>query len=883
MRRHKWHTISEMQQPYNQPDRLPAHLTTAATFIAALTLYLSTSAPSVTFGDAGELTTSAQYLGVTHPPGYPLWVLLSHVWLALIPIGSPAALTNLFTSVCAAAAAAIVAWLTAETLLRKGLAPAQRNFHAAFCVLLGLSFTSARYVWSQAGSTRVYPLALLSLALCLLFLKRWRDTGRTVWFALLGFGLGCGIVNHQILLLALLAAQLAILLIRPPLGAAILILNGLGWGALTAINSFGIAGAQFKLSPGIQLAGITSLGVGIWASNRAKTVTRDYATALLFSALVLLGLASFCLLPFFSARNPPTDWGFTRSWIGWTTTILRDQYYANAVGFNLAQWVAYGAELLLHWSPLGLLLAVLALPSLRIRSALNDSQRWAITLLLFLGALGPCLLLLLSRDPELYALRLTLPFLAFAVLPLSLLIGVGYTNVVSNPINLRAPFSRALVVVCLLCVCGANYLAVKTKLIPDIHLATILVNLGVAVVLLAMRECTYRHAVILAAITVASGIGNNYPTCSQSHEYWASWLGNMLTTGEAAHPLSWKAPLPSNSVLCLTTDDTAFPAQYVNFADRKSPPQRIILTEPLFGDLLYHQQICAKYSPNTYQRFTDSTQMAPSALRLIESRLADRSDPLWHYPGLQLPTRAELKELTAQAQKQAGAKQTGRTGQTVRVTGSSGMLVRQYYLDAIIRANPDKEFYLDSATDHTNLWDNLELHGLLLHLKRTATTSAASANTQWRNITEDITKWDSLIQQILGDSRDTATRTAFSHLRLSAAQCYYEHRWKHAPADQKALWREATAKAYAQAFALASDNPTLARPYTQFLRAAGDLPAAVNVSFLVQKNNPRNLQAKALFTEVFREKLEQDAKVSPTQSNAHVNDYRRVPPTGLGK
>lgn len=73
------------------PDASPAIVTTAAPVaLAALVLgvYIKTLYPSVAGGDSGELVAESCHLGVSHPPGYPLFNMAVHAFALLLPWGN---------------------------------------------------------------------------------------------------------------------------------------------------------------------------------------------------------------------------------------------------------------------------------------------------------------------------------------------------------------------------------------------------------------------------------------------------------------------------------------------------------------------------------------------------------------------------------------------------------------------------------------------------------------------------------------------------------------------------------------------------------------------------------------------------------------------------
>src|SRR5260370_31043715 len=82
----------------------------AAVFAAAGLLYFLTAARDIVVGDTPELITAAATLGVAHPPGYPLFTMLGHLF-ALIPFSSIPFRVNLFSVICDAVAVDVVYWI----------------------------------------------------------------------------------------------------------------------------------------------------------------------------------------------------------------------------------------------------------------------------------------------------------------------------------------------------------------------------------------------------------------------------------------------------------------------------------------------------------------------------------------------------------------------------------------------------------------------------------------------------------------------------------------------------------------------------------------------------------------------------------------------------
>ncbi len=158
--------------PYADAER-PPYLVALGITLGALALYVLTLAPTTQFWDTSEYMTAAHALGIAHPPGNPLFIILGHVW-GLLPLGADyARRINLFAAVTSAAAAGF--WfLIGERWLRPIVAPTwpRRLAALAGAVVGATSFT----VWNQSvANEKVYTVSVLSIALILWLVMRWSD------------------------------------------------------------------------------------------------------------------------------------------------------------------------------------------------------------------------------------------------------------------------------------------------------------------------------------------------------------------------------------------------------------------------------------------------------------------------------------------------------------------------------------------------------------------------------------------------------------------------------------------------------------------------------------------------------------------------------------
>ncbi|MFL5717170.1 MAG: protein O-mannosyl-transferase family [Chloroflexota bacterium] len=164
----------------------PIGLAAMAVFGLALTVYLLTLLPGPSVGDWGEMQWLPARLGIPHPTGYPLYVLLGKAF-SLIPIGSLAFRAELFSAAAAAAAAGTAVLIMGRLRVRPVV---------AFAV--GLALAATGELWLEATFPEMNGLHLLLMAALLHRAVVWRAERRDRDL-LIGAALcGLSLANHAL-------------------------------------------------------------------------------------------------------------------------------------------------------------------------------------------------------------------------------------------------------------------------------------------------------------------------------------------------------------------------------------------------------------------------------------------------------------------------------------------------------------------------------------------------------------------------------------------------------------------------------------------------------------------------------------------------------------
>ena len=324
----------------SEPDDVRAPVRTRAIRLSAAwaggllaLVYGVTAAPDVTWWDAGEFIAAAHTLGIPHPPGTPLYVMIAHVWAEAFGWLGTAQSVNLLSGACTAMAGALMA-----SLITRATGSLIAGIAAALCA------GSMSTVWLSATEAEVYGPSLLLATLMLWSGNRAGESGAPRFIALTAYLFALAAPLH---VTALVAAPAAILLAAtgPRDGGAGRVGSASGAGAaevpwhrrsalaltLALIVAGGIGTGRWWLGVAA-MAGLVALPLVVRLLPAGRDPrprhgeTETGSRSWLLPVVLLVALSAFAFLIVRAAHDPAINQGNPSTLAAMMSVIAREQY-----------------------------------------------------------------------------------------------------------------------------------------------------------------------------------------------------------------------------------------------------------------------------------------------------------------------------------------------------------------------------------------------------------------------------------------------------------------------------------------------------------------------------------------------------------------------------
>lgn len=146
-------------------------------FWVTLGVYIKTLTPTVPFWDSGEFIATSHLLGIPHPPGTPLYVLIGRLF-SLLPVATVAVKINFLSALMSSVTVCLMFLVTWRFLVRcLGHAPnkIEKLFIMAGAMTAAFFIAFSDSFWDNAIEAEVYSAASLVQALCVFLTLRWAE------------------------------------------------------------------------------------------------------------------------------------------------------------------------------------------------------------------------------------------------------------------------------------------------------------------------------------------------------------------------------------------------------------------------------------------------------------------------------------------------------------------------------------------------------------------------------------------------------------------------------------------------------------------------------------------------------------------------------------
>ncbi len=305
------------------------------TFLISFIVYFDTMAPTVSYWDCGEFIAVSYTLGVPHPPGSPLFLLLGRI-ASMLPISEDIAFrVNLMSPLVSAFAVMFLYLIIVKVVNHwrgkiESTTDALISFGAGVVGSLTFAFTDSH--WFNAVEAEVYAFSTFFTAIVVWLILIWSEKadnrGHERYILIIAYMIGLATGLHLLNLLTLPFVALIIYFRKYNF-------EWVSFGimvALTGLVFFIIHNVIIKGMPkiadsiGVLSTGLLILAVFagmVWAITNQKQLMSVLFTSLV---LVLIGYSTYALIFIRSNQDPGIDENDPETVEAFISYLEREQY-----------------------------------------------------------------------------------------------------------------------------------------------------------------------------------------------------------------------------------------------------------------------------------------------------------------------------------------------------------------------------------------------------------------------------------------------------------------------------------------------------------------------------------------------------------------------------
>ena len=304
-------------------------------FLVSFLVYYDTMAPTVSFWDCGEFIATSHTLGVPHPPGSPLFLIIGRVF-SMIPFSPDIAFRVNLISVLVSAFAVMLLYLIIVKIVAHWRGGIKENsdaiiaFGGALVGTLTFAFTDSH--WFNAVEAEVYSMSTFFTAIVVWLILHWseraEEPGNERYILIIAYMIGLAIGIHLLNLLALPFIALIIYFRKQSFEwKSFLITIGITGVTFVIIHNGVIKGLP-KLAGeigvfGVVVAVLIVFGIMIWS-----IVNKQQLLSIVFTSmvLILIGYSSYTIIFIRSGQDPVIDENDPETVTAAVSYLEREQY-----------------------------------------------------------------------------------------------------------------------------------------------------------------------------------------------------------------------------------------------------------------------------------------------------------------------------------------------------------------------------------------------------------------------------------------------------------------------------------------------------------------------------------------------------------------------------